>query len=41
MILANWAILAILTAVVSENLINACAPPGTQPGGRRIEGAGD
>lgn len=25
MILANWAILAILTAVVSENLINACA----------------
>ncbi|CAK8990872.1 Uncharacterized protein SCF082_LOCUS2423, partial [Durusdinium trenchii] len=37
MILANWAILAILTAVVSENLINACAPPGTQPGGRRIE----
>ena len=25
MILSNWAILAILTAVVSENLISACA----------------
>lgn len=28
MILSNWAILAILTAVVSENLMTACATLG-------------